>query len=59
LKDPEANSIHEDIIDSHEFSNLSGEQFDLLLIQVKECIKDMASTQNCEKLDVRDADQVR
>jgi len=39
LKDPEANSIHEDVIDFHEFSNLSGDQLDLLLIHVKECVK--------------------
>jgi hypothetical protein len=39
LKDPKANSILEDVIDFHEFSNLSGGQLNLLLFHVKECIK--------------------
>jgi hypothetical protein len=39
LKDPEANSIHEDVIDSEEFSHISGDELDLLLFHVKECVK--------------------
>jgi hypothetical protein len=59
LKDPEVNSIHEDVIVSEEFSNLSGDELDLLLFHVKESVKDMAFTENCEKFDIRDADQGR